>query len=152
MKSLFKFLAAAIAILALTALCVYFVTSPDIAKTQKEANRFHAVAVQGSHLLDALREAPDFQAIYFGGCAHIEKAGTSGEVNPFVFVPKVGERVKFRTVADALQANSTMLRDFEPCRHATVVYMKIFPYRGNVAVELDAKGNVKKAGEPAFSN
>lgn len=145
-------LMAVLAIFALLALFAYFITSPGNTKTEKEANRFYAVASQGTHLLDALREAPDFQAIYFGGCAHIEKTGTTGEENPFVFVPKVGERVKFRTVADALSQNTAMLRDFEPCRKATVVYMKIFPYHGSVAADLDAKGNIAKVGEPVFSN
>lgn len=139
-------------ILAVAGLTFFYFTSSDFAKTNKEANRFYAVASQGTHLLDAIREAPAFHGIYFGGCAHIEKALSSGEEHPFVFVPKVGERKKFRTVMDALEQNPAMLRDYPDCRNVTVVFMNTFPFRGVVAVELDGKGYVKKALEPVYSN
>jgi hypothetical protein len=151
-KSPLSKLVALLAFIALLSLCAYFFTSPDVTKTKKEANRFHAVAMQGTNLIDALREAPDFHAVYFGDCAHIDRAATTGEANPFVFVPKVGASVKYRTVEEALAQNSAMLRDYESCRNATAVYMDTFPYRGVVSIELDAKGNIRKAQEPVFSN
>jgi len=144
--------AAALAFLALLAFIAYLFSAPETARTNKEAERFFVVASQGVHLLDALREAPAFHGVYFGGCAHIEKMKNSGNESAFMFVPKVGERVKFKSVKEAMDANTAMLRDYEPCRQTSVVFMDTFPYRGVVIVELDNRGYVKKARTPQFSN
>ncbi len=152
MKSPFLKLAVALLVLTALAAVAYYVSAPDSARTRKEAERFYDVASKGTHLLDAIREAPQFQVIYFGTCAQIERAGTAGEANPFVFIPKVGERVKFKSVADALARNPAMLRDFEACRKASVVFMITFPYRGEVGIDLDEKGNIVKVRPPVFGS
>jgi hypothetical protein len=143
-------LVAVLAILAIAGFFAYLSTSPAASHTEKEANRFFEVAGKGSHLLDALREAPRFHGIYFGDCAHIEKTGTAGEEKPIVFEPKEGKLVKFASVEKALESNLAMFR-YPACRNVTVVYMEMFPYRGTVRVKLSEKGDVVEAKPPTFS-
>ena len=134
----------------MAALVSYFVSEPDLHKTEKLANKFAASAAIGSSIADAIRANPEFKSITFGSCGHLDASPDSGPKDSLIFSPSSGAFARY-TDFDAFTArNPTLISGHEECREISVLYMTIFPYRGQVDVRVDGRGLIRAKQSPKF--
>lgn len=138
-----------VALFALGGLTAYFVSEPDQHRTERAARRFDAAAGVGSHIADAIRATPDFKSVTFGSCGHLDASPDSGPKGSLIFSPVVGAFARYSDFDEFLKLNPTLL-GHEACREVSVLYETIFPYRGQIDLEVDGRGIVRKKQPVVF--
>ncbi|MGZ3651140.1 MAG: hypothetical protein ACXVB9_20440 [Bdellovibrionota bacterium] len=150
MKHALKILAGTLVVLALGALVSYFISDPDLHITKKRANQFAASAQVGLSLADALRGNADFKSVTFGSCGHLDASPDSGPKGSLIFSPAVGEFARYTSVDEFFSHNPKLISAHEECRTISVLYMTIFPYRGQIDLSVDERGLIRKRNDPVF--
>ncbi len=113
--------------------------------------RFDEASAEGKFLADAVRASPDFKSITLGRCGHVDASPDSGPKGSLIFSPVVGAFARYLSFEDFLHLNPSLF-EHESCRTISVLYEEIFPYRGQIDLEVDERGIIRKKNPPVFFN
>ncbi|HEY8280044.1 MAG TPA: hypothetical protein VIH99_10490 [Bdellovibrionota bacterium] len=150
MKRTSALVAVSILLVSLFALVLYFVSVPDLRKTETNAKLLYEHATQGGSLAEVIGASPHFARVDFGGCGSLAPSTDSGPKGSLIFSPAVGAFARYATFDEFLRLNPKLLASHDECRRISVLYMAIFPYRGVVDLEVDGKGRILFIADPRF--